>query len=56
MLWENEDLTQMAMLKISLAQMDVKLARPQENLAALARFAQQAAEQDADVLVRFAFP
>lgn len=41
----------MVTLKISLGQMDVKLGRPQENLAAAARFAAQAAAQNADVLV-----
>jgi predicted amidohydrolase len=41
----------MTKLKISLAQIDVKLGKPQENLAAVSRFAQQAADQGADVLV-----
>lgn len=41
----------MTKLKISLAQMDVKLGKPQTNLAGVSRFAQRAAEQGADVLV-----
>jgi len=41
----------MALLKISLAQMDVKLGKPQENMAAVHRFVQQASGQGADVLV-----
>ena len=41
----------MAGLKISLAQMDVKLGRPQENLATVRQFAEDAAAQGADVLV-----
>lgn len=41
----------MAGLKISLAQMDVKLGRSQENLATVRRFAKVASAQGADVLV-----
>lgn len=41
----------MALLKISLAQMDVKLGQPQENLAAVGRFVQEAAALGSEVLV-----
>lgn len=41
----------MALLKISIAQMNVKLGQPEENLATVRRFAQQASAQGADVLV-----
>lgn len=41
----------MTLLKISLAQMDVKLGQPQENLAAVGRFAQEAAAVGSQLLV-----
>jgi omega-amidase len=41
----------MAKLKMALAQMDVRLGEPQQNLATVKQFAQRAAELEADVLV-----
>jgi predicted amidohydrolase len=41
----------MPMLKISLAQIDIKLGQPQENLATVRRFAEQAVEQGSDMMV-----
>lgn len=41
----------MATLKMSLAQIDVKLGQPQENLTTVRHFAEQASEQGVDVLV-----
>ena len=41
----------MTKLKISIAQMNIKLGKPQENLEAVHQFAMQAAAEDADVLL-----